>query len=76
MSQLVTKLMQNYKQNKLVKEKTSKLTGLIEYEEFYPRKAKHIIDEIDDALAEHYCFNEAERYLIINYDIKYRMGLG
>jgi len=76
MSQLVTKLMQNYKQNKLVKEKTSKLTGLIEYEEFYPRKAKHIIDEIDDALAEHYCFNEAERYFIINYDIKYRMGLG
>jgi type I restriction-modification system DNA methylase subunit/uncharacterized protein YlzI (FlbEa/FlbD family) len=75
MYQLVKILIQNYKQNKLVKEKISKLTGHIEYEEFYPRKAKRIIDEIDDALVEHYGFTEGERYFIINYDIKYRMGL-
>lgn len=66
--------MQNYKKNKRLKEKTSKLTGHIEYEEFYPRKAKHVIDERDSALAQHYGFDEEERYFIINYDIKYRGG--
>ena len=69
-------LMHNYKQNKLVKEKNSKLTGHIVYEEFYPRKAKPIIDEIDRILAKHYGFTDEELDFIINYDIKYRMGLG
>ena len=69
-------LMHNYKENKLVKEKNSKLTGHIVYEEFYPRKAKPIIDEIDRILAKHYGFTDEELDFIINYDIKYRMGLG
>lgn len=40
----------------------------------YPQKSKHIIDEIDTVLAEHYGFTEEELDFIINYDIKYRMG--
>ncbi len=35
---------------------------------------KPIIDEIDNALAEHYGFTGEELDFIINYDIKYRMG--
>ena len=53
-----------------------KATGLVEYDEFYPRKSKPIIDEIDRVLAQHYGFTDEELDFIINYDIKYRMGRG
>jgi hypothetical protein len=49
-------------------------SGFVEYEEYYPWKAKHIIDKIDTALARLYDFTEEELDFIINYDIKYRMG--
>ncbi len=49
-------------------------SGLVEYDEYYPAKAKPIIDEIDKVLAGHYGFTEEELDFIINYDIKYRMG--
>jgi hypothetical protein len=39
-----------------------------------PKKAKPIIDKIDRVLAQHYGFTEEELDLIINYDIKYRIG--
>lgn len=52
-----------------------KTTGRVEYDEFYPRRSKSIIDEIDRVLARHYGFTEEELDFIINYDIKYRMGL-
>jgi hypothetical protein len=44
------------------------------YDEYYPKKSKKLIDEIDKALAQHYGFTEEELDFIINYDIKYRMG--
>ena len=37
-------------------------------------ESKALIDKIDQALAQHYGFTEAELDFIINYDIKYRMG--
>jgi len=40
-----------------------------------PRHAKPIIDEIDHVLGRHYGFSSAELDYIINYDIKYRLGL-
>jgi len=43
---------------------------------FFFRESKPIIDQIDTVLAEHYGFTEEELDFIINYDIKYRMGLG
>ena len=43
---------------------------------FYFKRSKHLIDQIDTALAEHYGFTPEELDFIINYDIKYRMGLG
>lgn len=39
-------------------------------------RSKHVMDEIDKALAPHYGFTPEELDFIINYDIKYRMGLG
>jgi len=39
------------------------------------RKSKPIIDKIDRVLAKHYDLTEEELDFIINYDIKYRMGL-
>ncbi|WP_373546569.1 Eco57I restriction-modification methylase domain-containing protein, partial [Chamaesiphon sp.] len=49
-------------------------TGAIQMEQFKPREAKPIIDEIDRVLAQHYGFTAEELDFIINYDIKYRMG--
>jgi hypothetical protein len=39
------------------------------------KPCKTIIDETDKVLAKHYGFTEEELDFIINYDIKYRMGL-
>ena len=51
-----------------------KTTGRVEYDEFYMKLSKPIIDETDKVLAKHYGFTEEELDFIINYDIKYRMG--
>ncbi len=58
------------------KETYYQTTGRVVYDEFYPRHSKPIIDEIDRLLAQHYGFTDEELDFIINYDIKYRMGLG
>ncbi len=57
-------------------EKTAnyKSTGTIIYREYFVKKSKHIIDEIDQILATHLGLTNEELDLIINYDIKYRMG--
>lgn len=48
--------------------------GRVKFAQFFPKKSKPIIDEIDKVLARHYGFTEEELDFIINYDIKYRMG--
>lgn len=48
--------------------------GIVTQRQYYVRKSKPIIDEIDKVLAKHYGFTEEELDFIINYDIKYRMG--
>jgi hypothetical protein len=52
-----------------------KQTGTTETQSFKIQKSKPLIDQIDTILAEHYGFTEEELDFIINYDIKYRMGL-
>ena len=42
----------------------------------YPKASKQLLDKIDQSIAIHYGFTEEELDSIINYDIKYRMGLG
>ena len=51
-----------------------KTSGRVEYDEFYLKLSKSIIDEIDRVLAQHYSLTDEELDFIINYDIKYRMG--
>ncbi len=68
--------MKDYEKNSEMKGKTSRLTGKIVYQEFYPKLSKPIIDQIDQILAKHYGFTDEELDFIINYDIKYRMGRG
>jgi len=56
-------------------ENKKKFVGTVQTDyEYYHKKSKHIIDEIDKVLAKHYGFTEEELDFIINYDIKYRMG--
>jgi hypothetical protein len=56
-------------------ENKKKYVGTVQTDyEYYHKKSKPIIDEIDKVLAKHYGFTEEELDFIINYDIKYRMG--
>lgn len=71
---VVKRYMNDLIANKVRRQVPYKNTGLVVYDEFYPRKSKSIIDEIDELLAKHYGFTEEELDFIINYDIKYRMG--
>lgn len=75
LTDLSNKLMISLKQNAKRKECVYKTTGSVAYDEFYPKSSKPIIDEIDSVLAGHYGLTEEELDFIINYDIKYRMGL-
>ena len=68
------KLAQDMKQKSVRRIYNYKTTGRVEYDEFYMKLSKPIIDEIDKVLARHYGFTEEELDFIINYDIKYRMG--
>ncbi|MFV0387387.1 MAG: Eco57I restriction-modification methylase domain-containing protein, partial [Pyrinomonadaceae bacterium] len=74
LSTLFEKLNNDFEKNKYRKNAYYKATGNVEYDEYYPKKSKPIIDEIDTVLAKHYGFTDEELDFIINYDIKYRMG--
>lgn len=71
---IVMKLMIDLEEKSNLKIANYKATGIVEYREYFPKKSKAIIDEIDKVLAEHYGFTDEELDFIINYDIKYRMG--
>jgi len=70
----VSDLLSCYEKNKLRKETYYKATGKVIFDEYFPKKSKITIDQIDTLLAQHYGFTESELDFIINYDIKYRMG--
>ncbi|MDI6687097.1 MAG: hypothetical protein QME06_02630, partial [Desulfobacterales bacterium] len=75
LADLSDELMISLKLNAKRKECSYKTTGSVAYDEFYPKQSKPIVDEIDEVLAKHYGFTDEELDFIINYDIKYRMGL-
>ncbi|GIV05347.1 MAG: hypothetical protein KatS3mg016_0922 [Fimbriimonadales bacterium] len=72
---LAEQLMDDLRLHAQRKECVYKTTGRVVYDEFYPKHSKPIIDQIDQVLAKHYGFTAEELDFIINYDIKYRMGL-
>ena len=57
-----------------IERKVDTKKGSIIQREFYVRKSKSIINQIDLVLGHHYGFTDEELDFIINYDIKYRMG--
>ncbi|MDE0089444.1 MAG: Eco57I restriction-modification methylase domain-containing protein, partial [Candidatus Poribacteria bacterium] len=68
--------LEDLQRNSIMQVRVQKQTGRTETQLFKIQKSKHIIDQIDRALAKHYGFTDEELDFIINYDIKYRMGLG
>ncbi len=74
--QLSKKLDQSIKASSEIRIRRYSGAGQIECYTIQMREVKAIIDDIDMALSEHYGFTEQELDFIINYDVKYRMGLG
>ena len=66
---------EDLKVNSIMLVRNQKQTGRTETQSFKVQKSKPIIDQIDHVLAKHYGFTDEELNFIINYDIKYRMGL-
>ena len=67
--------LEDLKRNSTMLVRHQKQTGRTETQSFKIQKSKPIIDEIDRVLAQHYGLTDEELDFIINYDIKYRMGL-
>ncbi|MGA7501424.1 MAG: DNA methyltransferase [Isosphaeraceae bacterium] len=72
--ELNKKLMKDLRSQAVRKTIKTKGGDTISYDEFYCSSSKPIIDEIDCLLAEHYGFTPEELDMVINFDIKYRMG--
>ena len=72
---LGVKYIVDLQQNSTMLVRNQRSTGRTETQSFKVQKSKPIIDNIDKALAAHYGLTEEELDFIINYDIKYRMGL-
>jgi len=68
--ELFKRLMEDYQDKSEIKTR-----GEARFQEFNWIASKPIIDQIDHVLARHYGFTDEELDFIINYDIKYRMGL-
>jgi len=75
LSQLSEKLMENLQDNSQMRKMEYKKYGMLNVQVFAPRISKPILDEIDNILAQHYGFTDEELDFIINYDIKYRLGV-
>lgn len=69
-SEMFDRLMRNYDENSFIRVRQD-----CEYQEFRPSLSKAIINDIDHVLALHYGLTEEELDFIVNYDIKYRMGI-
>ena len=76
LTQLLDTLMQSYNDNSSLKTVRYKSKGKVTVQYFNFRPSKPIIDEIERLFAPYYGLTDEELDFIINYDIKYRMGLG
>jgi hypothetical protein len=74
LTQLCDLLMKDYQLNANRKDCIYKATGRVIYDEFYPKKSKTIIDQIDKLLAKHFGLNAEELDYIINFDYRFRLG--
>jgi len=72
---LTSRLMQDFESNSVMSEIHYKKYGLLTIQSFRPRLSKPIIDSIDLALASFYGMTEEEVDFIVNFDVKYRLGV-
>jgi hypothetical protein len=75
-AKLARKYIDDLKANSTMLVREQRQTGRTETQSFKIQKSKPIIEAIDAVLGKHYGFTEEELDFIVNYDIKYRMGLG
>ena len=73
--ELGSKYIADLQANSTMLVRNQKSTGRTETQSFKVQKSKEKINEIDKVLAIHYGFDEEEIDFLINYDIKYRVGL-
>ena len=70
-----SELMTNLQEKSTFQDTVYKKYGHLKMQVFKPRLSKSIVDRIDMILAQHYQLNHEQLDFIINFDIKYRMGL-
>ena len=75
LAELGAAYLKDIRRNSTMLVRNQKQTGRTETQCFKIQLSKGLIDNIDRALAKHYGFTDEELDFIINYDIKYRMGL-
>ena len=68
-------LMKDIKKNAKMLTMHYKTLGKLQIECTYPKFSKSLIDEIDSFLAKHFALSMEELDFLVNYDIKYRMGV-
>ena len=66
--------MKHYRNTAVRRAVPYKQTGLVEYDEFYPRLVKDSIDDIDQILQGEFLLSEEQIDYLLSFDIKYRMG--
>jgi hypothetical protein len=75
LSMLSRSLMQDFSHHSRFLAMEYEKLGKMTIQCLYPKYSKPIIDEIDRVLAKYYGFTDEELDFIINYDIKYRVGI-
>jgi hypothetical protein len=74
LSELSGEIEHDYESKARIIVMNNKKTGLVELESLTPSQSKNILDEIDLALASSYGLRPCDLDLIVNLDIKYRVG--
>ena len=75
LDRLAQTLMNDFSRHSRVLRMNYKKWGPMDIQCIYPKASKSSIDSIDRLLATHYGFTEEELDFIINYDVKYRIGV-
>ena len=74
LTSLAERLMDDIRANSQVLSMKYQKLGELQIQCTYPKFSKPLIDETDQALAEHFAFSPEQLDFLINFDFKYRMG--
>ncbi len=76
LSSLLAKVMESYQNNSTMRTVNYAGKGDITVQYFNFRPAKGLLDELDAVLLPLYGLSESQRDFIVNYEVKYRLGVG